>query len=59
MKTFAFFGGWGVLLQWHMEVPRVKLESQLPAYTTATETQIQATSATYTTAQGNIGSLTH
>ena len=40
---------------WHMEVPRlgVKLELQLPAYTTAT--QIQATSVTYTTAHRNGG----
>ena len=38
----------------HMEVPRLGVESelQLPAYTTAT-------SATYTTAHGNTGSLTH
>ena len=48
---------------WHMEIPRlgVQLELQLPAYTTAIEQcQIQATSATYTTAHGNTGSfLTH
>ena len=45
----------------HMEVPRlgVKSELQLPAYTIATTTQIQATSVTYTTAWGNAGSFTH
>ena len=44
-----------------MEVPRLGVESelQLPAYTTATVIQIQATSATYTTAHGNAGSPTH
>jgi len=45
----------------HMEVPRleVKLELQLPAYTTATATWDRATSVTYTTAHGNAGSLSH
>ena len=46
-----------------MEVPRlgVKSELWLLAYTTATETwdEIQAMSATYITAHGNAGSLTH
>ena len=45
-----------------MEVPRlgVELELQLPAYTTATAMhQIQAASATYTTAHIKAGSLTH
>ena len=44
-----------------MEVPRlgVELELQLPAYTIATATWIQATSTTYTTTHGNAGSLTH
>ena len=39
-----------------MEVPRLEAESemQLPAYTIAT-----AMSATYTTAHGHAGSLTH
>ena len=43
----------------HMEVPRlgVKLELQLPAYTTATATQDLR--PIYTTAQGNTRSLTH
>ena len=44
-----------------MEFPRlgVSLELQLADYTTATACQIQATSATYTTAHGNARSLTH
>ena len=44
-----------------MEVPRLggELELQLLAYATATATLIQATSATYTTAHGNVGSLTY
>ena len=43
----------------HIGVPSlgVKSEPQLPAYTTTTATQIWATSATYTTAHGNIGSF--
>ena len=50
----------------HIEVPRqgVELELQLPAYATATATATQqcriwAASATYATAYGNAGSLTH
>ena len=45
----------------HMEVPRLGVESelQLPAYTTATATQIQAVSETYAAASGNTRSLTH
>ena len=44
---------------WHMEVPRLGIESelQLPAYATATLDR--ALSVTYTTAYGNIRSLTH
>ena len=55
--SFCFLGPHS----WHMEVPRLRVESelQLPAYTTATATQIWAASVTYTTAQGNAGSLTH
>ena len=55
---FFFFLG---LYPWHMEVTKlgVKLELQLPAYTTATATWIQAMSVAYTTAQGNARSLTH
>ena len=43
---------------WHMEVPRlaVELELQQPAYTKATAMWILATSATYPTAHGNVGS---
>ena len=55
---FCFLG----LHSRHMEVPRLgsKLELQLPAYTMATATHgIRAASATYTTAHGNAGSLTH
>ena len=46
---------------WHMEVPRLGVESelQLLACTTATACGIRATSVTYTTAHGNAGSLTH
>ena len=45
---------------WHMEVPNlgVKSELQLLAYATAMVHQILATSATYTVAYGNVGSLT-
>ena len=50
----------GLHLQ-HMEVPSlgVNSELQLPAYTTATQHRIQATSMTYTTANGNTRSPTH
>ena len=43
----------------HMEVPRLGVQPELqpPAYTTTTATWIRATSATYTTAHGNAGSL--
>ena len=37
----------------------VQLELQLPGYTTATATPDPSVSATYTTARGNAGSLTH
>ena len=54
--------GWFLFLGLHlknMEVPRlgVKLELQLPAYSTATAMPDGVTSVTYTTAQGNAGSL--
>ena len=44
-----------------MEVPSLGDESpfQLPAYTTATTMTDPATSATYTEAHDNAGSLTH
>ena len=57
-SLFVFLG----LHPWHMQVPRlgVKSELQLLAPTPQPqEHQIQATSATYTTAHGNAGSLTH
>ena len=43
-----------------MDVPRRGVESELKllAYTTATATGIRASSATYTTAPGNAGSVT-
>ena len=46
---------------WHMDVPRLGLESvlRLPVYTIATKRQIQATSVTYTTVHGSARSLTH
>ena len=45
----------------HMEVPRLGVESelQLPANTTVTATRDLNLSATYTTAHGNAGLLTH
>ena len=43
---FSFFGGGGGAHLWHMEVPRLGIESKL---------QLQ----TYTTAYSNAGSLTH
>ena len=47
--------------QWHMEVPRLGVESELHllAYTTATTTQDLSRISTYTTAHGNARSLTH
>ena len=59
--TFFFFLSFLGLHPWHMEVSRlgVELELQLLAYTTAKQHGILATSATYTTAHGNAGSLTH
>ena len=44
-----------------MEVPRLGVESELVslAYTRATAMWIRAASATYTTAHGNVGHLTH
>ena len=43
------------------QVPRLEAESelQLPAYTTVTAMPDPSGTATYTTAQGNTGSLTH
>ena len=46
---------------WHMEFLwlGVKWELQLPAYTIAQQHQTRAVIATYTTACGNVKSLTH
>ena len=46
---------------WHMEVPGLGVEYELPllAYTQPQQCQIRASSATYTTAQGNARCLTH
>ena len=51
---FFFFCSLGLHL-WHMEVPRLVVQSelQLPAYTTATASGIRSASATYTTAHNN------
>ena len=50
---FFFFKGWHVQ---HKEVPRLGIESELQL---TQQCQIQAASATYTTAHSNTGSLTH
>ena len=63
--TFLFFLSFFIcflgLHLWHMEVPRLGVESelQLPAYTTATGTQDLRQSVTYTTAHSKARSLTH
>ena len=46
---------------WHMEVPRLGIQSklQLPTYTTATAMPDPSLSVTCTTAHGNAGSLTY
>ena len=46
---------------WHMEVPRLEVESQLqlPAYTTATATRDLSLLCDVHQAQGNTGSLIH
>ena len=58
--SFFFFGSMGPYV-WHMEVPRLGVESelQLPAYATATATPDLATSVICTTAHGNARSLTY
>ena len=47
-----FFSVFLGLYLWHMEVPRLGIESelQLPAYTTATATRIRDVSATHSAA---------
>ena len=46
---------------WHMEIPRLEIESepQLPAYATATATQYQSCVCNLTTAHSNARSLPH
>ena len=58
---FVFFPFFLGLHPWHMEVPRLGVESELllPAYAIATAVPDPAASANYTTAPGNAGSLTH
>ena len=53
---FVFLG----LHTWHREVPRLRVKSELqPPQPQPQQQGIQAMSATYTTAHGNLGSLTH
>ena len=56
--TFFFFLG---LQVWHMEVPclGIKLELQLPAFTTATAMQDLSCVCDLHPAHSNVGSLTH
>ena len=56
MRGFFFFFFFAGPLPWHMEVLRLGVESelQLLAYTTATQRQIRAVSATYTTATATL-----
>ena len=60
IPIFFFFFLFGPHL-WHMEIPRLGVESelQLPAYTIAPATPDPATSVTCTAACSNTGSLTH
>ena len=51
----GFFFGFLGLHPWHMEVPRLGVKSELWPQ----QHQIQAESATYTTAEGNTRSLTY
>ena len=44
---------------WHLEVPRLEAQSELKLRPTPQPWHIQATSATYTAACRNTGSLTH
>ena len=43
---------------WHVEVPRLGVKVELPAYTIATAMWIQAASATYAVTCSNARSLT-
>ena len=58
---FFFFFGLFRAIPWHVEVPRLGVESELllPAYATVTAMPDPTVSATYTTAHSNPGSLTH
>ena len=47
------------ILVWHMESPRLGAEPELQLLAYAAALRIQAASATYPTAHGNTGSLTH
>ena len=60
MAVFFFFFFFG-LHPWHMEVPRieVKLELQLPVYTTAIETRDPYRICDLHAAHGDTGSLIH
>ena len=55
--SFVFLG----LHPWHIEVPRLGVQSELSRWPTPQPQQrgIQAAFSTYTTAHGNKGSLTH
>ena len=44
---------------WHMEVPKLRVILELQLLATPQQHQIQASSATYTTAHGKVRSLTH
>ena len=59
---FFFFYGFIGLHMWHMEVPRLEVESelQLPAFPRTTAMpDLSRVWHGYSTAQGNAGSLTH
>ena len=60
-RKFSFFCLFLGLHPWHMEVPRLGVQSELQplAYATATAMQDPSASATYTTAHCNARSLTH
>ena len=55
--SFSFFFFWPHLR--HMEVPRLGVESKLQPMPQPQQRKIWAMSATYTTAYGNVRSLTH
>ena len=55
--SFFFFFFW--LHPWHMDVPRLEVESELQLTATATATWNPAVSVTYTTAHGSAASPTY